>query len=486
MVIDKTMAKKIITTVGASIFSNYQSPEVRARRGRDYWCIDTELARTRYKDDGSDVPASDIYRDEYRAYVREIKKAIQSDWYAYPDPSRPNTGASAEISSILKIVEREEGPCEVHLIATDTLQSILAAELITEWFEKFPQPKVSKVLFRRPPEKFDTQDDSDYVVKSLRVRSAEEYEKGFLHLFELLNRLTEKEDSKNIIFNITGGYKALVPVLTLYAQVKKISLCYLFEEREEQDAHLIRLDPLPLYFDWVALELLEDFTRDEEILKKLSEEPDNKAIESLRRYRIIEKDSHRLTIIGNLAKKALVKKGGEEKTHLGYMAEYKVYEVLIEDFKENPQRGVTYWWDKSNPSVYSKEPLYGRDDKKEEPIEFDLIVEKDGKQIWHEVKSFSQSGIEKQIKKRIDFQKQALKAPLDRFRIVFYKYDFETIEAKKQKLEGIKKIFDEEGIAFEIYYFDIPVKDLKNNITEFLRRKIELKKVEFPLNYRRT
>jgi hypothetical protein len=75
---------------------------------------------------------------------------------------------------------------------------------------------------------------------------------------------------------------------------------------------------------------------------------------------------------------------------------------------------------------------------------------------------------------------------LDRFRIVFYKYDFETIEAKKQKLERIKKIFDEEGIAFEIYYFDIPVKDLKNNITEFLRRKIELKKVEFPLNYRRT
>ncbi len=475
------MAKKIITTVGTSIFSNYQAPKVRAQRSRDYCSIDTDLARTRFQKDGSDVPASDIYRDEYRAYVREIKKAIQSNWYAYPDPSRPNTSASAEISSILKIAEREEEPCEVHLVATDTLQSVLAAELIAEWFEKFPQPKVSKVLFRRPPEKFDTQDDSDHVVKSLRVRSAEEYEKGFLHLFELLNKLTGEDKPENIIFNITGGYKALVPVLTLYAQVRKIPLCYLFEEREEQDAHLIRLDPLPLYFDWVALELLEDYTHDEEKLKELSEEPDNKAIELLRQYRIIEKDSHRLTVIGNLAKEALVKKGGKEKTHLGYMAEYKVHEVLIEDFKENPQRGVTYWWDKSNPSVYSKEPLYGKDDKKEEPIEFDLIVEKDGKQIWHEVKSFSQSGIERQIKKKIGFQKQALKAPLDRFRIVFYKLEFETIEAKKRELEKIKKIFDDAGIAFEIYYFDIPVKGLKRNMTEFLRGKIELKKVEFPL-----
>ncbi len=475
------MAKKIITTVGASIFSNYQSPEVRTRRGRDYWSIDTELARTRYKDDGSDVPASDIYRDEYRVYVREIKKAIQSDWYAYPDPSRPNTGASAEISSILKIAEREEEPCEVYLIATDTLQSVLAAELIAEWFEKFPQPKVSKVLFRRPPEKFDTQDDSDHVVKSLRVRSAEEYEKGFLHLFELLNRVTEKDGSENIIFNITGGYKALVPVLTLYAQVRKIPLCYLFEEREEQDAHLIPLDPLPLYYDWGALELLEDYIK---TIKKLAEEPNNKAIDLLRQYRIIEKDSHRLTIIGNLAKEALVKKEGEEKTHLGYMAEYKVYEALIEDFDEIPKHSVTYWWDKSNPSVYSDKPLYGRDKEKEEPIEFDLISEKDGKQIWYEVKAFSDSGIDKaaeQIRKRLDFQNQALKAPLDRFRIVFYKLDFETIEAKKRELEKIKKIFDGTGIAFEIYYFDIPVKGLKRNITEFLKQKIKLEKVEFPL-----
>jgi len=478
------MAKKIITTVGTSIFSNYQAPEVRTRRGRDYWSVDTELARTRYKDDGSDVPASDIYRDEYRAYVREIKKAIQSDWYAYPDSNRPNTCASAEISSILKIAEREEEPCEVHLVATDTLQSVLAAELIAEWFEKFPQPKVSKVLFRRPPEKFDTQDDSDYVVKSLRVRSAEEYEKGFLHLFELLNRLTEKEDSENIIFNITGGYKALVPVLTLYAQVRKIPLCYLFEEREEQDAHLIRLDPLPLYFDWVVLELLENYTRDEERLKKLSEEPDNKAIESLRQYRIVEKDSHRLTIIGNLAKKALDEKENKERTDLGLMAEYKVYEALIEDFDEIPKHSVTYWWDRSNPSVYSDKPLYGRDKEKEETVEFDLIGEKDGKQIWYEVKAFSDSGIDKmakQIRKRLDFQNQALKAPLDRFRIIFYKLEFETIEAKKRELEKIKKIFDDAGIAFEIYYFDIPVKGLKRNITEFLKQKIKLEKVEFPL-----
>lgn len=469
--------KKIVTTVGTSIFTNYRDEEVKKRFG-DYVGIDVPYDRTK------DIPASGIYDDNCRTHICTLKETIEDYWYK-DENDKPNSNASAEIASILKIAYEENEPCEVHLIATDTLHSVLAAELIVDWFEKFSQPKVSKVLFQRQDTEFKEQKDSEHVVKDLRVDSHKDYEKGFFNLFDLLDgliKVSEKENNE-VVFNITGGYKALIPIVTLYAQTKRIPLKYLYESYEGKEEPLISLAALPFHFDWGLLELLADYIQNEDLRVGLPE-TNEEALDLLRRYRIVKNQTTELTIIGTLIKKFVDQRLWEGKSSFGYIAEYKVYEVLIEEFNERPKRGVEYFWDINSPNQYSEKPKYDRDNAKEKCIEFDLISESDGKQIWYEVKSFSKTGLRKalnQAKTKIEFQQAALKAPLDRFRLVLYKFDFKEIKTDQQ-LSNIEKVFKKAGVKYEIWYFDVPanldLEKVKNK--SFLEKKIELKKLDIP------
>ena len=165
----------IITTVGTSLFTNYQDDAVRDRRGRDYASIHDPLVRTR------EATAGDLYKADFKPYIRNIEEKIEDYWFA--DNGAPNQAASAEIASILKIVEAEPSEnFKVHLVATDTLQSVLAAELIVLWFEEYKQPNIIEVRFQRQPSCFGKQEDSDFVVKNLKVESHKAYEKGFFNL----------------------------------------------------------------------------------------------------------------------------------------------------------------------------------------------------------------------------------------------------------------------------------------------------------------
>lgn len=480
------MTKKIITTVGTSIFTNYQADKVRAMLGRDYAPINVPVERTQKKRDQKrdeiEVPASDIYADEYAPHILSLKEIIRDFWFEYPELGQYNQNASAEIASILKIAEQENEPCEVHLVATDTLLSVLAAELIVDWFEKFRIPSVSKVLFQRLNTVFEKQGDSEYVVKDLRVESHKDYESGFFNLLELLDRLSKKskEEKQELVFNVTGGYKALIPVMTLYAQIARIPLKYLYESHEGKADPLISINSLPFHFDWGLLELLADYIQDGELRNLLSD--DSKVLRQLREYKIVKSESKELTIIGSLVEKYIDSRLWEGKASFGFFAEYKVFEALIEQFDERPKRGVEYWWDKIDLSQYAEHPQHNKEADKEVRIEFDLVTEKNGKQIWHEVKPFSRSGLTKafnQAKAKIAFQAQALKAPLEMFRLVLYKFDFEEIKQSIQ-LENIEKTFNDAGIKYEVWYFDVPVslnlEKVQNKL--FFEQKVKLKKLD--------
>lgn len=466
--------KKIITTVGTSIFTNYRKEKVKNHYGRNYASIGVPYDRT------EDEPASSIYDDNFRSYVRSLKEVIEDYWYEYD--GRANQTVSAEISSILKIAEAENEPCEVHLIATDTLQSVLAAELMVGWFERFPQPKVSKVLFQRQGTAFEMQKDSDYVVKDLRVESHKDYEKGFFNLLELLDKLSKagKKEEYELVFNVTGGYKALIPVMTLYAQLERIPLKYLYESHEGKEDPLISLSNLPFHFDWGLLELLADYIEDKELRINLAD--DSPILHLLRKYKIVKSETKDLSIIGSMVEKFVNHRLWEGKTSLGYFAEYKVLEALIEQFDERPKRGVEYWWDKQNSSQYAELPQHDKEADKEVRIEFDLVSEINGKQIWYEVKPFSKSGLTKaynQAKQKLDFQKIALNAPLEKFRLVLYKFDFEAVK-KSQQFTNLEKVFKDAGVEYEVWCFDVPVNmdAEKTENKSFFEQKIELKKLE--------
>lgn len=178
---------------------------------------------------------------------------------------------SAEIASIIAIQKELGEKVRVHLLSTDTILSVLAAELIKQWFEeegnKERYPGITKVAFERPEPRFENNDTENHVVKDLRIDSNEDYEKGATNILEVLNRTTDK----NTILNITGGYKAIVPLLTIWAQIKKIQLKYLFNESElaQGELHPLTMGQLPLNLDWNVVEALKPVLKNH-ILDKLS------------------------------------------------------------------------------------------------------------------------------------------------------------------------------------------------------------------------
>lgn len=264
--------KKIITTVGTSILTNYQKDKVKNFYGSsEYTSIDTALksldsVKIWGTNEIKPLVASDIYNDDYKHYVSHVKETIDGYWLEFEE--KPNIEASAEIKSITEIANQySDEDIEIHLIATDTLLSVLSAELIVAWFEEFGRKVLSNyagIRFQRTQPIFINQSDSDYVIKDLRITNNDHYQKGFMNLIEVI----EKIKLDDTVLNITGGYKAIVPILTIYGQIREMPLKYIFDEQElEGNAQVVEIGSLPISFDWVVVEALNPFLRIEFLSK---------------------------------------------------------------------------------------------------------------------------------------------------------------------------------------------------------------------------
>ena len=446
--------KKIITTVGTSIFTNYREEKVKNHYGRNYASIGTPYDRTK------DEPASGIYDDNFRSYIRSLKEFIEDYWYMYD--GRANQNASAEISSILKIAEAENEPCEVHLIATDTLQSVLAAELILGWFEKFPQPKVSKVLFQRQETVFEEQKDSDFVVKDLRVRGQADYEKGFMNLIQLLEKIYSKG---NTILNITGGYKGIIPVLTLFGQLYELPLNYLYVEDDySKQASPVVVGSLPVHFDLGYIENFVLFLQHPERLT------DAKVAEKMYSLGLLTTQTlpAELSIIGKLIKNKLESADLPfQKTTLGYLVEYKIHEY----YSRNEFPG------------FGKPVLgYKLSDKPEKDLEdADLWFENEEHVIVGEIKpaGFNPKSMRSKIRKILGLVPQVTPKKIKECWIILY-----TLEENVDFQDWSRKVFNAEllqqygNIKFRVLKIQVEKNVIDGhrnriNYQEFMRTPIE-------------
>ncbi len=173
----------------------------------------------------------------------EAVKKILVNWLR---PLREDV--SAEVKSLLKIQEHCGRPVQARLLATDTILSRLAAEVLEE------------VLLELG---VDVSFDPSYdVIKGLQVADAREFQKeGLVNLVKRMEELREKAAGMDVAVNITGGYKALIPYLTIMGQVHRLSLYYIFEDTQE----LIRIPQAPLDINW------ELFLRYGNLLAELAE-----------------------------------------------------------------------------------------------------------------------------------------------------------------------------------------------------------------------
>lgn len=169
-------------------------------------------------------------RDHAR-YVNEIKKRC-TDIKA-TGKERFLSLISAETNSLERLRVRADD--QVVLLHSDTLDGKLCANEVAELLRTdlgIANPVLEPV-------------DGLQVTDATRFRRD-----GIGSLFKRLDEYAVLAgDEGEVLLNITGGFKSVVPYVTLYGMLRGQRVVYLFERSEE----LISLPPAPLAFDWGRL-----------------------------------------------------------------------------------------------------------------------------------------------------------------------------------------------------------------------------------------
>jgi len=211
--------KKVITTVGTSLFTNYLEDSTNIKTDYDY------VKDKRHREWEKCLQRADRIRQSVAEWLEEAGE-----------------NASAEVKSLLKLRKAEKDHLEVYLLATDTVTSRLACEIIKAAFEKnvFNTGQDIKVYFN------EMQD----VITGLQMENYAEFVKtGAPQFVRRINKLVEN-DFNGTIFNISGGYKGLIPFMTIMAQVNNCDVVYIYEDSDT----LIKIPRVPITVDYGFIE----------------------------------------------------------------------------------------------------------------------------------------------------------------------------------------------------------------------------------------
>ena len=212
----------VITPVGTSLFTN--GSETNNHNNQ----IQTGFCRI------EDKPASE-WNDNSR-YINALK--THSETFI----RNQNTSASAELQSTAKIQNTLNSDITVYLLASDTIASRLAAEILSG-------NVAAGILGGQVSVNFNPEQD---VISGLQVNNRKIFlKKGMNALIRRIDQINLRitASGQSLAINITGGYGASVPYLTIYAQLKSVPLYYNFEDSNE----LIEIPHSPLTIDWNAI-----------------------------------------------------------------------------------------------------------------------------------------------------------------------------------------------------------------------------------------
>jgi CRISPR/Cas system-associated protein Csm6 len=214
--------KRIITTVGTSLLTNALGTNTSRNLG---------FKRTK----GLRFNESENRKHQIDEIKRALKKYIE----------RTDASVSAEIDSIIKIANEYKEECDVYLIATDTIQSPICAEYIQKWFEQKNTAFISTIHFRN---------SAEFIIEDLQVKEKQAFErKGLTNLFDKINAIAG-EYWDNIVFNITGGYKSLIPFMSITAQINNVLTYYNFQETKDDHFDLLKIPNIPINVDYALFD----------------------------------------------------------------------------------------------------------------------------------------------------------------------------------------------------------------------------------------
>lgn len=437
------MSKKVITPVGTSLLMNYKE--------RNKLVIDDAL--NNLKDiKRQDKPEREW--DDCSSAVEKIKIKV-APW-AEKKLRTADFTASAEITSLVKILEEVDDDLDVYLIATDTVISRLTAEILQAGLSIIERNghKITAI--------FNPTDD---VIQGLQVSNDERFqEKGLTNFFERIQTITDSFTQRAIL-NITGGFKAEIPYSTIISQVYDMPQCYIFEENEEKTNHLLHIPKLPIQFDWSLAEKYYPYLCSDVEWRALDQRVKNELVDLHLMGETRQKTLYP-TVIGKMLKRYVEKSLPVHKNVLGFFVEYKLFEYYIADPYRNSkgeefkivQRGV-------------RNQAFGY-------VELDLLLKKSTDNnsafIIVESKSFLQFSIDKYFeeKTKLQIQKQVKAFENNKqfpkeYHLWIYLYPIHKKQKQTifSKLTELKKLFG--GLAnchFRVFclYIDLDCYDFVN------------------------
>lgn len=305
------MSNKVITPVGTSLFTNYIKTSD---------AINTDYDRIKDK--------TALKWPEYSAYIERIREKVKTWARKKLNRTPQEIDASAEITSLVKILEEANEDLEVYLIATDTIISQLAAEILQTVLPLIKRNgHTISVIFDLVHADAAERD----VIEGLQVTDDKRFQDiGLTNLFTRIKKITNDfKDSDSTILNITGGFKGVIPYLTMIGQVYRIPQCYIFEpEADEHEKNLLHIPQFPFQLDWGIAERylpyllrVEEFIGYDEIIKQ--------ELQQLGLIGIKSSGKPFATAIGKIYKEFIENYLPSSPNVFGHYVEYKVLEYYL-------------------------------------------------------------------------------------------------------------------------------------------------------------
>jgi CRISPR/Cas system-associated protein Csm6 len=447
----------IISTVGTSLLTNLLKTEVRKSFGFDIGETTSEKITSGVI---NKIPV------QIEAHINQWIEGNEK--FPVDNIYKINKNSCAEIKSILAIAS--EKPATIHLLCTDTFASYFSGE------------KIQKALNRK----------NDLTVKlhdritGLSLTDKTKFETtGIDSLIGVLDEIYKNANEKNtknedIILNISGGYKALIPIMTIIGQIKKSPIKYIYEDSEE----LIEIQPTALEFDWFLIESMGNYLNDASIVKL-----DNKKKNELSKLGLFNNETNKLTVLGKLLHSHIFKTPALSNTMLGVFLEYKYFH-----FFSNPN--LTPY---SNPELSNKPKIWYKKindnklDFKENPEngyvklgDIDLMLKNGAKTVLCEIKSegrFIDYEIIK-LQARIEYLGVNQSINVDEILLIVWKSKFfietnESIQENNELMNKFRQIKTEIKKPVIIYGHELKLKDKALGIDYSSMFQKDIKKDDF-------
>lgn len=204
--------KTIITTVGTSLLEYYKHEYAEAFKN-----LGDKLKPY------SDSEWLNLLSDRHTIRDRILSAAKAEDYQ--------DNQASAELTSLVRIKE-QIGELRTILVTSDTLQGHLAGEIL---YHLLPDFGIQTAYIERIP--------------GLNMDPRQEKEKtiqqGFRNYIRFLIEAADRHREELVAYNISGGFKAIIPVSTLIASWQQLPLYYIYEESD----YLVKIPPFPVNLD---------------------------------------------------------------------------------------------------------------------------------------------------------------------------------------------------------------------------------------------